>query len=113
MARMKNRSRWRGWGMLTLCAAAIWLFGSVIGPALQSVIPLMDEIVYIADERDIDMGAYFYTEIEASFDGEQYLRESLALSKPEGSGGFTWPFLSAVVLCVVLLALGFRYLPND
>ena len=101
------------WGSLALCLAALWLFGAVVGPALKPIIPYMDEIVQVADEQNIDMGAYFYTEIEASYDGEQYLRDSLALSKPRGSGGFTWPFISAVVICLLLLALGFRYLPND
>ena len=113
MARTRKWSWWRNWGILGLSIAAFWLFGTVIGPALQPMIPYMDEIVQIADERDIDMGAYFYTEIEASYDGEQYLRDSLALSKPKGSGGFTWSFVSAVAICVALLAFGFRYLPND
>ena len=113
MACLKNKSWWQRWGILSFCVAVIWLFGAVIGPTLQPMIPLMDEIVHIADEQDIDMGAYFYTEIEASYDGEQYLRESLALSKPRGSGGFTWSFISAVVICLTLLAFVFRYLPND
>lgn len=109
----QNRPGWLRWGALALCLAAVWLFGAVIGPALQHKIPLMDQIVQIAEEQNIDMGAYFYTEIEASYDGERYLRDTLQFFKPAGSGGFTWPFISAVVICLVLLALGFRYLPND
>ncbi len=109
----KHRLVWQRWCALVLCLAAIWLFGAVIGPALQHRIPLMDQIVQVADESNIDMGAYFYTEIEASYEGEQYLRDTLQFSKPNGADGFSWPFISAVVICMVLLALGFRYLPND
>jgi hypothetical protein len=109
----KHQSLWRRLGALALCTAAVWLFGAVIGPTLQHKIPFMDQIVETADEQDIDMGAYFYTEIEASYDGERYLRDTLQFSKPNGAGGFTWSFISAVVICLVLLVLGFRYLPND
>ena len=104
---------WQRWGALALFLAAIWLFGAVIGPALQHKIPIMDQMVKIAEEQDIDMGAYFYTEIEASYDGERYLRDALQFSNPEGSGGFTWSFILSVVICLLMLALGFRYLPND
>ena len=109
----QQRPGWQRWGALFLFLAVIWLFGAFIGPALQHKIPLMDQMVQIAEEQDIDMGAYFYTEIEASYDGERYLRDTLQFSKPEGSGGTSWSFITSVVICLLLLALGFRYLPND
>lgn len=75
-------------------------------------IPNMRQLVTVIEEQDINSSAYFYTEIEASYEGERYLREALAREIPE-EAGLTWPFISAIVICIGLLALGFRYLPND
>ncbi len=90
----------------------IWGFGAFLGPWLVEQIPAMREIAQVIEEQDINSSAYFYTEIEASYEGERYLRESLAREAPEHSG-LTLPFISAIVMCIGLLALGFRYLPND
>ena len=98
--------------MLSVCLFIIWGFGAFVGPWLADEIPIMREIVGVIEEQDINSSAYFYTEIEASYEGERYLRESLAREVPEQSG-LTLPFISAIVICIALLALGFRYLPND
>jgi hypothetical protein len=90
----------------------IWVFGVFVGPWLAEEIPAMNEIVKVIEAQDINSSAYFYTEIEASYEGERYLSESLAREVPEQSG-LSWPFISAIVICIGLLALGFRYLPND
>ncbi len=105
-------SRIRAWTVLSLCLFMIWGFGVFLGPWLADQIPAMRDIVQVIEEQDINSSAYFYTEIEASYEGERYLRESLAREAPEHSG-LTLPFISAIVICVGLLALGFRYLPND
>ena len=98
--------------MLSLFVFMIWGFGALVGPWLVEKIPTMREIVNVIEEQDINSSAYFYTEIEASYEGERYLRESLVREAPEQSG-LTLPFISAIVICIALLALGFRYLPND
>jgi hypothetical protein len=90
----------------------IWGFGVYFGPWAAERIPMMKEIVNVIEEQDINSSAYFYTEIEASYEGERYLRESIAREVPEQSG-LTLPFISAIVICIGLLALGFRYLPTD
>ena len=107
-----KRSRLYGWGVLVFVLFLLWGFAFVVGPWAQHHIPLMDQIVQIADDRDIDMGAYFYTEIEASYNGERYLKGALDLAAP-GEAGFTLPFLFGMAVCFVLLWLGYRYLPMD
>ncbi len=102
----------RGWLKLAFFSLLIWFFGAVAGPWIQEHVSPFDEIVQVIEEQDIDSGAYFYTEIEAGFDGERYLRESFALAD-RGDFGWTAPFLSGVAICILLLVLGFRYLPND
>lgn len=105
-------SRVRAWAMLFFFSFCIWGFGAYLGPWLQNRIPTMKQIVQVIEENDIDSGAYFYTEIEASYEGERYLRESLAFSDKRNVEP-TFFFLSGVVLCCVILGIGFRLLPND
>lgn len=112
MKKSNGKSKIRAWAMLSLCLVMIWGFGVFVGPWLVDKIPNMREMVTVIEEQDINSSAYFYTEIEASYEGERYLRESIAREVPEQSG-FTLPFISAIVICIALLALGFRYLPND
>jgi hypothetical protein len=70
------------------------------------------KIVHVIEEREIDAGAYFYSENKESYEGEQYLLESLRLGAPE-EVGFTLPFVGCIVLCLVILWIGYRYLPMD
>lgn len=88
----------------------LWIFGVHVGPWLAKRIPVMNEIVQIIEERDINANAYFYTEIEASYDGEGYLRESMNLTKLErGKSGIF--FYSGIAICVLILWFGYRNLP--
>ena len=103
--------RAKAWSVLALTFFSLWLFGAVIGPWLQHHIYSMDDIVQVIEENDIDSGAYFYTEIEGSYTGEKYLRQSLQLAAPD-QFGLTLPFASGIAACLVLLAIGFKYLPE-
>ena len=103
--------RVKAWGILITTFCALWLFGVVIGPWLQHHIYSMDDIVQVIEENDIDSGAYFYTEIEGSYTGEKYLRQSLELAAPD-QFGLTLPFISGIVACLALLGFGFKYLPE-
>ena len=104
-------SRAKAWGILGLTFFVLWLFAVAVGPWLQHQIYGLDEIVAVIEENDIDSGAYFYTEIEGSFTGEKYLRQSLEMGDPD-EFGLTWPFISGIVTCLVMLCVGFRYLPE-
>jgi len=107
-----HRSRLRAWGVLLLSLFLLWVFAVAVGPWLRPHIPYLDQIVTVAEEQDIDMGAYFYTEIEASYDGEQYLKGALDLGAP-GEATFNPLAVAGLVLCLFILWLGFRYLPLD
>jgi len=103
--------RTKAWSILGLTFVALWIFGAMVGPWLQHHIYSMDDIVQVIEENDIDSGAYFYTEIEGSYTGEKYLRQSLEMGDPD-EFGLTWPFISGIVTCFVMLCVGFRYLPE-
>lgn len=106
------RSRIRAWGLLIGAFAALWIFAVAVGPWLETRIPVFDKIVQTIEEQDIDSGAYFYSEIKASYEGERYLRNALELGVPD-QAGVTWPFVSGIVICILMLGLGYRFLPND
>lgn len=103
--------RAKAWSILGLTFLSLWLFAVAVGPWLQHHIYSMDDIVQVIEENDIDSGAYFYTEIEGSYTGEKYLRQSLEMGAPD-EFGLTLPFISGIVSCLVLLCVGFKYLPE-
>ena len=105
-------ARIRAWVLLICSFFCVGLFAFVIGPWLQDKIPTYSQIVQVIEEQDIDSGAYFYSEIKASYEGEQYLLESLKLAAPD-QVGFTPSFILCIVLCIVILGIGYRYLPMD
>ena len=108
----KRPSKLRAWSLLALGFFCVWLFAFVVGPWIQNHIPTFRKIVDVIEEREIDAGAYFYTGNKESYEGEQYLLESLRLKAPEKIG-FTLPFVGCIVLCIVILWIGYRYLPMD
>lgn len=108
----KQSSRLRSWSVLAGGFFCVWMFAFVVGPWVQNNIPAFRKIVDVIEEREIDAGAYFYTGNKESYEGEQYLLESLRLKAPEKIG-FTLPFVGCIVLCIVILWIGYRYLPMD
>ncbi len=109
MSTEKNTAkRLKGWVILISTFAALYIFAVGVGPWLQHKIYSFDEIVQVIEENNIDSGAYFYTEIEGSYQGEQYLKQSLSMAKPD-EFGFTLPFLSGIAACLVILWFGWRY----
>ena len=108
----KRSNRLKGWILLFSFSFLIWLFGAYIGPWIQSTSPTMQQIVHTIEERGIDSAAYFYTEIEASYEGERYLKEAMEMSDSEASGvGLS--FIAGMAFCFILLALAFFFLPVD
>jgi len=56
-------------GALLACILAVLLLMFVIGPALQDL-PLVRPLATFVEERDIDAGALYYTEIEEFAEAE-------------------------------------------
>ena len=102
----------KAWGQLISILMLVWIFGTVVGPWLETRIPTFNKIVETIEKHDIDSGAYFYSEIKGSYDGERYLRDALELGAPDDIG-LTLPFVSGIVLCLVILWIGFRFLPLE
>ena len=107
----KETSKLRGWLMMGLTILLLWCFAAIVGPWGEANIPVFHQIVETIEARDIDAGAYFYTEIEASYSGERELLGSIRLKRPD-QAGFTLPLVSGIITCFVILFFGFRYLPN-
>ena len=106
-----KQNRTKGWVVLISVFLLIYSFGVFIGPWLQRYIYGMDKIVQVIEENGIDAGAYYYTEIEASHAGQQYLTQTLQLMAPE-QYGLTLPFISGIIICLLILYFGLRALPR-
>lgn len=107
-----GQSRMRGWTVLLAVLAGLWLFAVWLGPLLEDRIPVFDRIVQTIECQDIDAGAYFYTEIDATYDGERYLKRATQPPESERTSSILLSF-SGILICLMLLVLGFRYLPGD
>lgn len=103
--------RFKGWATLLSVCLLVYLFAVKIGPWLITHIWGLDKIAQVIEEQNIDAGAYYYTEIEGAYEGQQYLSQSLQLMAP-GHYGLTWPFLSGISLCLLILYFGMRALPR-
>jgi len=108
----RRSASFRAWGLLVFGFFCVWAFAFVVGPWLQNNIPTLRQIAQVVEEREIDAGAYFYSENKESYEGEQYLIESLKLGAPE-EVGFTLPFVLCILLCGFILWIGYRFLPMD
>ena len=104
-------SRKKGWAILLSSFFLLYLFGVSIGPWLQHQVYGMDEIVTVMEESNIDGGAYYYTEIEGAYHGQAFLSQSLQFMAPDHYG-LTLPFILTIVLCLLILYFGFRFLPR-
>ena len=105
-------SKTKAWIILGTTLVMLWGFAQVVGPWGESHIPVFKEIVEVIKARDIDSGAYFYTEIEASYTGERALRDAQILKRPD-QFGMTLSFASGVVISLLILYFGFKTLPMD
>ena len=101
----------KGWAVLLLSFCFIYLFAVAIGPWLQHHIWGMDEVVQVIEANNIDSGAYYYTEIQGAEDGHAYLNQSLQSMAPDHYG-LTLPFLSGILISLLILYFGFRTLPR-
>lgn len=109
---IKQRSRLKSWGVLLAALGLVGGFAFVVGPWLQKQIPIVDEMFTLIEEHEINSNAYFYTDIEASYDGEKFLRNSIRLAD-EKEARLNIPFISGLVCCILILWLGYRFMPMD
>ena len=105
------KKRITGWTVLVSVCVGVYLFAVQIGPWLQGHIWGLEKIARVMDEQNIDGGAYYYTEIEGAYQGQQYLSQSLQLMAPEHYG-LTLPFLIGIALCLLILYFGMKALPR-
>ncbi len=95
--------------IILAAAFLVWSFGWVIAPILRSNIPIYNEILQVADERDIDTSAYMYEENAGSYDAEYYLRDSFEHSGRSDYGATKF-FIAGVISCIIILGIGWRYI---
>lgn len=105
--------RAKAWGVILGSVLFLWVFAMYLGPWMQKQIPTFDKIVDVIIEKDIDSGAYLYTEIKGSYEGESYLTNALRYGDGGKFWGLTWPFAAGIVLCIAILFLGYCFLPNE
>lgn len=66
----------KGWGILFLAVAGLFLFIYVLGPAGLKTPPLEPMATFI-EENDINANAYYYTEVDEFFLAERHMRDHL------------------------------------
>ena len=101
----------KGWAVLLTVCCFVYLFAVKIGPWLLPHIWGLEKIAEVVEEQNIDAGAYYYTEIEGAYQGQQYLSQSLQLMAPDHYG-LTLPFLLGIALCLLILYFGMKSLPR-
>ena len=97
--------------MLTVFGLLV-VFALYTGPWLQKQVPIVDDMFTLIEEQDINSNAYFYTDIEGSYDGERFLKGAIRLSD-EKEARLNIPFMAGLVCCILILGLGYRFMPND
>ena len=108
----KGKTRLKSWGILLLTLGFVAAFAFAFGPWLQKQIPIVDDIFTLIEEQDINSTAYFYTDIEASYDGESFLKNSIRLSD-EKEARLNAPFIFGLICCLLILWVGFRFMPME
>ncbi len=105
-------SKIQSWSILLLSVGLIAAFAFAIGPWFQKQVPIVDEIFTLIEEHDINANAYFYTDIEGAYDGEKYLKNAIRLSD-EKEARLNIPFIAGLICCILILAIGFKFLPME
>jgi hypothetical protein len=107
----RPHSRIKGWAALFFCIFLLWGFTFYLVPWTQDNIPMLGRLAEVVKDRDIDTTAFFYSENKESYEAESYLNDTLNLAKPRGYG-FDGYFVLGILLCFLILVIGYRILPN-
>ena len=105
-------SKIQSWSILLLSVGLIAVFAFAIGPWFQKQVPIVDEIFTLIEEHDINSNAYFYTDIEGAYDGEKYLRGAIRHAN-EKEARLNIPFIAGLICCILILGIGFKFLPLE
>lgn len=97
------------WALLLLNCFFIWVFGWVVGPYIETHIPVYQKIGQVVEARDIDSAAYMYQDSVGSYDGEYFLIDSFKHSG-RSDYGLTPMFFAGILGCLVILWIGWRYM---
>lgn len=108
----KTRSMFKAWGVLLTVFGLLAFFALYAGPWLQKQVPIVDEMFTLIEEQDINSNAYFYTDIEGSYDGERFLKGAIRLAD-EKEARLNIPFIAGLICCILILGLGYRFMPMD
>ena len=107
-----RRSKIKAWSVLVTVFGLLAVFALYAGPWFQKQVPIVDDMFTLIEEQDINANAYFYTDIEGSYDGERFLKGAIRLADKE-EARLNIPFVAGVVCCILILALGYRIMPMD
>ena len=108
----RTHTKCKAWGVLLGVLGLLAVFAFYAGPWLQKQVPILDEMFTLIEEQDINSNAYFYTDIEASYDGERFLRGAIRLAD-EKEARLNIPFIAGLICCILILGLGYRFMPMD
>lgn len=75
--KIKGQPRVKGLLRLLLSMFIIWVFMFIIGPKLQ-MIPMVRPLIAFIEARDIDAGAYYYTDIEEFSEADIHMSNTMA-----------------------------------
>jgi len=103
--------RLKDWVAFFVSVFMLWIFVFYAGPWIRDSIPIMKRMTQVAEERDIDTTAFFYSENKEFYEAERSLRESMELSKPRGYGFDRFLFLG-IFSCFAILAIGFVFMAH-
>ena len=109
---IRTHSKFKAWGILLTVFGLLAVFALYAGPWFQKQVPIVDDMFTLIEEQDINSNAYFYTDIEGSYDGERFLKGAIRLAD-DREGRLNLPFIAGVVCCIVILGLGYRFMPMD
>jgi hypothetical protein len=93
--------------MWSLVMAALFVLGIIL---LYSSAPAV-KLFKTVEEQDIHAGAYFYTELEQTYEAESHIRQSMENSKWNKPIPVTIAIVVAVALIAVIFFIGYKYLP--
>ena len=75
--KINERSTVRRLFSLLLSIFIIWIFLFILGPRLQ-LIPMVRPLITFVESRDIDAGAYYYTDIEEFSEADIHMNNTMA-----------------------------------
>ncbi len=83
---MENASLCKRWLALAVCAFCCWAMVFVVLPAVNRTFPAMDRLGRVAEENNIRVGMFFYTDVEVTAAANLNMASTIRFM-PHGGGG--------------------------